>query len=674
MKPVLPSRTRAKVSLQSLEDRRMLAAFGTPWADARNLTISFPADNVAVGSDQNDLHQTLDQIADRQEWQELALRAYQTWSIHADINVGLRNDFNTDFGTPGLMVGDPRYGEFRIGAFPQLGLLASSVPFQAIAGTNSGDLLLNSNESWTYHDWANDLPPDPNSFGAADRDLYTVLLHEVGNTLGLADTTEPTTVLFGYYNGPVGVLSASDIAAIQDLYGARTDPFELVDNGQIQFASLIPTPPGIDVATEVIRTRGSLLDSNDVDYYKITPVTGQDTLTIKTRARGLSLLNSRLQVFDSAGQLLSEATSTSVFDNDNQLVLSGISSHNELYLKVSPLDPTGHYAFGDYVIELDYRSAAQQATDLQPGAYDAGPDALFAGHDLVDQEVGGNDDIVNAIVIPDSSGGVVDRYEIQSSVSSHQDVDYLKVTTPQDVSGRLAISLSNVESDGPDLKVSVVDSDGVKVGAAGQLRADGTYVLEVSQPQAGADYYIRIAVDSTSTAAVGNYVASAEFESTDHQMHHLVTGALSDTADDYIRWTAQETKLYRFDLTATGASAGQAVRMTIYDAHTREVKATAVSQAGVQRYAMTWLLQGDYIIRFTAISFNGSQIQNIAYSVRADGLSDDVDDDPYDPENDHPDETPYHYDYPYDDEYVPEDDEAYYDSPPAYYYDPYYYY
>ena len=145
-------RVKGASAIQNLEDRRMLTVFGNAWPDARNLAVSFPTDGVEVGSYANDINQTLDQIATRQQWQELSLRAFQTWAIHADINVGLRNDYDNGFGTPGMTVGDPRFGEFRIGAFPQQGVLANSVPFQAVAGTYSGDLLLNSNEQFTFHD------------------------------------------------------------------------------------------------------------------------------------------------------------------------------------------------------------------------------------------------------------------------------------------------------------------------------------------------------------------------------------------------------------------------------------------------------------------------------------------------------------------------------------------
>src|SRR6056297_3090782 len=117
MKRAGARRANSTSEFESLEDRRLLAAFGNAWPEPRDLTISFPADGVQLARQQNDINQTFDTLAARRDWQELALRAYQTWAIQAALNIGLRNDYNTDFGVPGMIVGDPRFGEFRIGSF-----------------------------------------------------------------------------------------------------------------------------------------------------------------------------------------------------------------------------------------------------------------------------------------------------------------------------------------------------------------------------------------------------------------------------------------------------------------------------------------------------------------------------------------------------------------------------
>ena len=619
-------RHTTSVEMQTLEDRRMLAAFGTPWPDARNLTISIPNDNVQVGKYQNEIERTLDQVATRQQWQELVLRAYQTWAINADVNIGLRNDYNLPFGTQGLTTGDPRFGEFRIGAFPQQGPIASAVPFQAVAGTYSGELLLNSSEQFRYHDWDGQVGPDPAMHTASERDLFSIFLHESGNTLGIADNSMEWSVMFGQYTVPKGVLAPEDIASIQSLYGARSDPYEQVDNGQLQSADLIPTPVGLDLTADVIRTRGSLVTGADVDHYKVVPAAGFDNATIRLRAAGVSLLKSRMEVTDDVGNVLQSASAASVFDNDNVIQLSGIQNLNSVYIRVTAEDPSDVYSVGDYELEVDYRTSVVQASDPVGGAYDSGEESVFANFGLNDDEAGTNDNIGNAIVLDPLTGVSTDRYEIESSVSSSTDVDVWKFTAPTSTQGRLVTHVSSVGLDAPDVRIKVLDSSGNNVVTAGRLRPDGTWTMEVAQPIAGEDYYLRVSVDPTSTVGSGNYVALAEFEASSTQMNHLVSGDVSDSVDDFITWSAGETKLYRFDLSAANGASNEGVRVTIYDAHTKNSVMTAVTRAGVSRSALAWLQQGDYILRFTAISGNTNPAMDVNYTLMVDGISDDQDD------------------------------------------------
>ncbi|MCC9600167.1 matrixin family metalloprotease [Stieleria sp. JC731] len=653
--------------LEVLEQRRLLTTFGEAWPNERELTISFPADGVAIGHGENEIASLLDPVADRQQWQELLLRAYQTWSIHSGFNVGLRNDFDVRFGTPGLTVGDPRFGEFRIGAFPQTGLVASSVPFQAIAGTNSGDLLLNSNETFTFHDWQDSLPPDPATIEDGDRDVFSLFLHESGNTLGIDDNDMSWSVMFGQYTVPKGVLAEEDIAAIQALYGQRIDPYELVDNGEMQVATLLGTPADFEPNTQVLRARGSLKDGQDVDVFKVVPVSGFDEITFRVRAKGVSLVQSKLEVLDSAGNVLQSHAATSVFDNDNELTLSGMTGTNELYLRVSPLNPDDIYAVGDYYVEVDYRDAQTRASDLLPGDYNSGADALFTGFDLADLEVGQNETVGDAVSIDPTDLIAGNRYELQAAIGSSSDIDFYKITAPADVDGKLVVHLSTVGTDAPLLKLRVVDSTGQPVGTAGRMRADGTISVEVASPQASEDYFVRIGVDPSSSVDVGNYVVVAQFDNAASTMHQLSSGTVDADADRFIRWEAAKTKLFRFDLSAVGLDQAQAVRMTIYDAHTREVKLVAKANADVTRTVMAWLQEGEYILQFSAIADGEATATGIDYSLAIDGLSDDQDDSEYDGEN-----TGYDpYDYEYRDSYDYSDVYAY---GPSYYTYYYYYY
>ncbi|MCD0458035.1 matrixin family metalloprotease [Roseiconus lacunae] len=665
------SPVKTKVDLETLEQRRLLTTFGEAWPNERELTISFPADGVAIGKEENELSSMLDQIASRQEWQELLLRAYQTWSIHSGFNVGLRNDYDLRFGTPGLTVGDPRFGEFRIGAFPQTGLVASSVPFQATAGTHAGDLLLNSNEQFTFHDWDQDLGPAPETIAPNERDLFSLFLHEAGNTLGIEDNYLPSSVMFAQYTVPKGVLTEEDIDSIQSLYGERDDPYESVDNGQVLSATVVETPNGFDPATSVLRLRGSLSAPADVDVYKVTPLIGCDTITLRVRTEGVSLLQSNLELVDAAGHVLESDVSESVFDNNVEITVDGLDERNEIYLRVSAADSDDIYSVGDYFVEVDYRDETSRAADLSPGSYQSGADALFTGFDLADFEVGSNDTLADATTLgmDHQNGGVAineDRFEFVASTNSIDDVDVYKITAPSEAPGRLMVHVAGVGSDAPSLNLRVVDATGQPVGTSGVARANGTFTVEVAAPQASQEYFIQVSVDPNSNVGLGNYVAVAEFDQSAASMHQLTSGTVEADADRFVRWEASKTKLFRFALSADSPDASQGVRLTIYDAHTREIKLIVRAEASTTRMAMGWLQEGEYILQFTAIANEGASVQTVDYSLGIDGLSDDQDDDPYD--GDDPGYDPY--DYQYNESYNYSDMYSY--SSSDYYYYTYY--
>src|SRR5262245_40966032 len=163
------------LTLEWLEDRTMPAAYGVPWPEPEELTISFAADGTAAGGQSSVLFRTLDARMPTRVWQQEILRAFQTWAAAADINVRLVADGGQAFGTLGLKQGDPRFGDVRIGAFPMAGdVLAVSNPYDPfVANTWVGDIFLNS----AYR------------FGVGAQggsyDLFSVLLHEAGHALGL---------------------------------------------------------------------------------------------------------------------------------------------------------------------------------------------------------------------------------------------------------------------------------------------------------------------------------------------------------------------------------------------------------------------------------------------------------------------------------------------------------
>ena len=103
--------------VERLEDRCVPATFGNPWPDGMHLTLSFAPDGTAIGGDPSTLNNVLDPLGNSGARLEI-LRAFQTWAVNANLNIGLVADGGQDFTAGGAIQGDSRFGDVRIGARP----------------------------------------------------------------------------------------------------------------------------------------------------------------------------------------------------------------------------------------------------------------------------------------------------------------------------------------------------------------------------------------------------------------------------------------------------------------------------------------------------------------------------------------------------------------------------
>ncbi len=82
-----------------------------------------------------------------------------------------------------------------------------------VVGTSyGGDVHMDNGEAWS------------DGGGAGTFDYYTVMLHELGHSLGLMHSSDTTSVMYAYYSGMRRTLKADDIAGIQDIYGVVPVP------------------------------------------------------------------------------------------------------------------------------------------------------------------------------------------------------------------------------------------------------------------------------------------------------------------------------------------------------------------------------------------------------------------------------------------------------------------
>ena len=621
--------------------RLQMATFGIPWAAPRTLSVSFPSDSAQVGGYDNSLRTVLDQVADRKAWQEAALRAFQTWAVFGNINVGLVPDRGDDFGTVGLATDDPRFGEFRLGAFPQPGVLANALPFQQLAGTWSGDVLLNTQTNFFLWDWSSKgavQVPQPNSKGPAI-ELFSVLLHEAGNALGIADNNLPGTVMNGNYEGPKGSLTATDISAIRRLYGSRQDVFEPVSNNTRGTASRIVAAPRHSLAEPIVY-HGSLNTLSDVDFYRFTPIAGQEKVTVRLWASGISLLKSKLEVFDRFGVKLADVKADSIFENNLQIEIGSLKDHRELFVRVAR-HSSDVFGIGDYRLELDYRPSNLQP-DIKPPLYDeddddskvldfVSVDQLFAQAGLIDREHGANDTLATAVALQTPLGFLPQtRYQISSALSNASDRDFFSFQAPTD--SRVAyVDASPVGLENPDLDIVVMNSSGDRVASFFRQKSGGGGSLEIAQPVAGQVYVLGIRTKTGSAFASGNYVVSIDFGTDIAATKPLISGSVSFGQDTTTGLRVNKTQLFRFDLLAQSGSLNDGVQITIYDARTKQImlEISSASQSAAKDYV--WLSKGEYIIRASKRSRAGRTLDPIDFVLSADGISDDQGPNPIDP-------------------------------------------
>lgn len=635
--------TTSLVSIEEMEARQLPTTFGVPWPDARNLSVSFPTDNTTIGAYGNSLRTVLDQVTDRSVWQETALRAFQTWAVQANINIGLVPDRGDALGTIGLANNDPRFGEFRVGAFPQPGVLASALPYQQIAGTWSGDVLLNTQSNWFLGDWNSGSTitvPAPNAKGQAV-ELFSVLLHEAGNALGVADNNLRNTVMFTDYTTPKGRLTASDITAIRNIYGARRDIYETVANNSRATATRIVHPVGYNGQTP-LSVRGSLNTMSDVDFYRFRPLAGRDRVNVRLWASGISLVKAKMEVLDSTGVKIGDVKTDSIFENNLQLEVGSLDPTRDYFIRVAR-NTTDVFGIGDYRIDLDYRDPSLQPS-IVPPVWDA--DAIDEDHQTVDYvsvdqlfsnrlvstETNANNTLARATRLETTPGFLRNtRFEAQASLSSATDRDFYRFTAPTTVAGVLNIDVNPVGNLNPHMDVVVMNGAGDRVPARFLKKAGEGRSLQILNPVAGAEYVIGVQSLATSATRTGNYIVTVDFATEAASMKTVFGGSVTSSQSDFSQIETAKSQLFRFDLSATAATNREGVQLSIFNERTLDLVFSLSVGAGLTTTEYIWLPKGAYLLQADSRTRQSQIAGTISFQLRADVISDDQGPSPVDP-------------------------------------------
>ncbi|HYT92168.1 MAG TPA: matrixin family metalloprotease, partial [Gemmataceae bacterium] len=411
-------RTRT-LSFEQLENRLTPTVWNNPWPDGTHLTLSFVPDGTLVGGRPSTLFQMLNARGPTALWQHQILQAVQTWAVQTNLNIGVVADDGSPLGAPGQPQSDPRFGDIRVAAIPMApDVMAITTPFDPLAGTWSGDVRLNSNYLFDLQ-------------GTGGVDFLTAMVHEVGHSFGLPDILDQSSVEYRYYQGVRTTLGASDVTAIQALYGARQgDAFEgTAGNGTFTSARALTLLQNSDGSLG-IQANADVTTAQDIDYYRFTAPLNAGSFTVRLQTKGVSLLVPSVTVYDSSQRVVGSAVSTDPLGGD---LLVNVPQYNPLgtyYVKVQAAT-TDVFGVGGYGLQV-------RAIPLVSGLLGAVNTTVnTVSTVLANNDLHTNDTILTASLLPPLFSQTNSRFTaaFRGSISDGWDVDFYKVQAPTPPAG-----------------------------------------------------------------------------------------------------------------------------------------------------------------------------------------------------------------------------------------------
>ena len=565
---------RPRLGVEPLDDRCLPATFGIPWPDAGHVTLSFAPDGTATPYGASALTSTLGAVTPTATWQREVLRAFQTWAMYANIDIGLVGDGGQPFGSTGAVQSDPRYADIRIGAaLLSSSLLASGAPFSFSGTTLSGDVVFNQGTPFGVGPYA------------GRYDIFSTALHEAGHVLGLDHSDAPGSAVtenYGYRTGP----TAADIANLRALYGARVaDAFDAAgSNNTMGTADALPSDA---LLGNRLFARADLTTKSDVDYYKfnVPPLVGITGVSVRLQA-GVSLLAPSLTVYDPSGRVVATASRTDPLSSDLTLQFSASLLGGMYYVKVDGAT-TDAFAVGGYRLAVDYLTTGTLLAPLAP--------LVSPVIDLHTDDTLGLARLLSPLAKPAPDARF--DFTFTGVIEDGHDVDRFRVTAPGTGPVHLNVMAWALQTDGLDPRLEVYDAT-TGQPVAFQVLANDTGVMSLQVPDAvgGRDYIVSVL--ARTTGDTGSYFLAIDFNQFAPTEFDGVAGKrLNPGVTDTATLTVHEAGAYEFLLSAHGAAGG--VAMTVYDAAGREVCTLAVDAGQPAVTAVRYLAEGTYAVRYT---------------------------------------------------------------------------
>jgi hypothetical protein len=577
-----------RLILEALEDRTVPAVFGVPWSNHNFLTLSFAPDGTPIGSQTSNLFATLNAQEPTAVWQAVVLRAVQTWAVDTNLTVGVVSDNGQPFGTSGSAGEGTRFGDIRIGAAPlSPDVLAISVPHNPYTSGNwSGDVILNSTIDFTQ----------PQS------ELSGVLLHEFGHVFGLGPSPDPASVLYQNATWVTSQLAASDVTAIQALYG--TPAPNRTRNHTIATAQTIryPSDDGIPyTGTTPLVALGDLTVVGQEDVFAVQTSTFTGPMTFRLQTAGISLLAPDLTVYDANGNVLGQAASTNVLGDVVNVHIDAATANATYYVGVEAAT-TDLFGVGRYELAVTF-DATLKMTPNQITAMLSAHGGSSGGDSSDDAKPG----IIQALrTTPGYAAN--QHYEARGSLSNAVTYSFQSPLSPSGTPLVLtvAVTASGERSGLP--QIQVLDANQLPIATQVLVNGAGGYTIQANGLAPGQTYYLTVTPPTSGGGEDASFSLVTDFNQNPALLPVLAAGSVTTaTPPPATPLYVALDQVFQFSLSAAdaGAPAGSAVQMTITDANGNVVFSLAASSGQTVTGPPVLLAPGAYTVRFSILTPGG---------------------------------------------------------------------
>lgn len=626
----------------------MLDGNGLPLTNDAYLTLSFADDGVIVAGQANALAAKFNSIAPEGIWKEAILRAFQSWALRTNADIGAVDDGGQPFGAPGASRGDSRFGDIRIAAIamePAIG--AVSVPMDGlVGGTWLADVVFNTNFAFQSVD-----------------DIFAIALHEAGNVFGLEDNNDPGSPLHAGTIPTATEPTAADTALLQALYGTRiADANESGQGGSTPLANdsfesatvlnLNRFADGAEGSAPSL-TIGDLTTESDVDFFRVdVPADYVGSTTLRLRTNGISQLLPKLTIYDDLQQLVDTAIAAAPSDNDLLITLPSTALGESLFIAVQAAD-TGLFAIGGYLLTVEFDNVTQAdlsvlekysssslrklSQDELSKLFDAESDDFFNDDAHEDDE-----DIAATDLNSEEQFAATNRFEAMGSIIDSTDADYYRIHAPDEALGQfdtLVVSIRSLDAGKLVPKLTVLNHDLEPIPVSILANGGGELIVQISGIEANRSYYLRIeAEDPAGQFNTGNYQLTASFIAIPAVLQTFAAGTLdADTKQNVHTLYVAQPQLFHFLLHADAAeiTVPTTVVATIRNEAGQIVQRFAAAPGEARSAGAVLLPPGTYTLNISAASLASEVTTPLVYQLTGIAISDPFASDPNDQTN-HP--------------------------------------